>query len=309
MSKIDNYILFIDESGKSKLSDVGDHFILCGIIINKDLNSALSHYMLSLKEKSAISPDENIHAFDLFESENVKSVHHKHQHITVFFDRLCALVQGADIKCIIVRISKLEYKAMVNKRAKELNITDKNINNRLKKAYLHDFLYEALARKLILQFGHFLEKKDACGEVVAESRRQDDDAMLRAFIDSTQLSKFKDNTHYKLWSGSSFRRIYSMVFQNKKGLSFGLEVADLFAWAHFNNHYGKARIFPSKAKNKRVDKRLKKVDQIMKESLMKDDVEDITKTKLNNLAGDRVSKFTDLLKSIRPISIFGDPTA
>ncbi len=184
MSKIDNYILFIDESGKSKLSDVGDHFILCGIIINKDLNSALSHYMLSLKDKSAISPDENIHAFDLFESENVKSVHHKHQHITVFFDRLCALVQGADIKCIIVRISKLEYQGMVSKRARELNVSDKNIN-----------------------------------------------------------------------------------------------------------------------------KRLKKVDQIMKEALMKDDVEDITKTKLNNLAGDRVSKFTDLLKAIKPISIFGDPTA
>lgn len=308
MRKTDNYILFIDESGKSKLSDVGDHFLLTGIIIDKDLNSALSHYMLSLKEKSGISADENIHAFDLFESEKVKNIHHKHRHIKVFFDRLCALVQGADIRCIIVRISKLEYQKMITKRAQLLGVTEKSINNRLKKSELHDFLYEALARRLILQFGNFLQKNDACGEVVAESRRQDDGAMLRAFIDSTQLSKFKENTHYHSWSVFSFKKIYSMVFQNKKGLSFGLEIADLFAWAHFNNHYGKKRTFPSKAKNQRVDIRLRKVEDIMKESLLKNDVEDITRIKLNKIAGDRVSKFTELLKEIKPLSNFGDPT-
>ncbi len=307
--KIENYILFIDESGKSKLSDLGDHFLLAGIIINKDLNSALSHYMLSLKEKSGISSDENIHAFDLFESEKVKDIHHKHQYVKTFFDRLCALVQGADIQCLIMRISKLEYKRLITKRAKKLGITEKNITNRLKKENLHDFLYETLARKLILQFGHFLEENDACGEVVAESRRQDDGAMLRAFVDSTQLSKFQEHTHYRSWSVSSFKRIYSLVFQNKKGLSFGLELADLFAWAHFNNHYGKTRTFSSRAKNQRVDARLKKVEDIMKEALMRNEVEDITRTKLNKLAGDRVSKFTELLANIKPIGLFGDPTA
>ena len=188
-------------------------------------------------------------------------------------------------------------------------MTEKSLTNRLKKANLHDFLYEALARKLILQFGYFLDKNDACGEVIAESRRQDDDAMLRAFIDSTQLSKFQENTHYHSWSVYSFKRIYSLVFQNKKGLSFGLELADLFAWAHFNNYYGKTRTFPSSAKNKRVDDRLKKVEKIMKEALMKNEVEDITRTKLNKLAGDRVSKFTELLTNLKPLSLFGDPTA
>ena len=213
------------------------------------------------------------------------------------------------MQCLIVRINKLEYKELITKKAKKIGISERTITNRLKKENLQDFLYEALARKLILQFGHFLEENDACGEVIAESRRQDDDAMLRAFIDSTQSSKFKDNTHQHSWSVSSFKRIYSLVFQNKKGKSFGLELADLFAWAHFNNHYGKSRTFSSRSKNGRVDSRLKKVEKIMKESLMKNEVEYITKTKLNKLAGDRVSKFTELLANLKPLGSFGDPTA
>ena len=67
------------------ISVIGE-FWLTGIIIQKDLNAALSHYMLSLKDKSGISADENIHAFDLLESEKVKEVHHKHQHIKTFFE-------------------------------------------------------------------------------------------------------------------------------------------------------------------------------------------------------------------------------
>ena len=47
----------------------------------------------------------------------------------------------------------------------------------------------------------------------------------------------------------------------------------------------------------------------MKESLMKNEVEYITKTKLNKLAGDRVSKFTELLANLKPLGSFGDPTA
>ncbi len=299
IKKSDDYILFIDESGKSKFSDQGDHFLLCGLIINKDLHSALSSYMVSLKEKSDIPSGENVHAFDLFESENVKGAHHKHSHINTFFKRLCTLVQGADIQCLIVRVKKNEYKKIIEKKAKKLKISERTITNLLKKSTLHDILYEALARKLILEFGHFLEKENAYGEVVAESRRQDDDAMLRAFIDSTQDSRFREGTTFALWSKYSFKRIHSLIFQNKKGLSFGLEVADLFAWAHFNAHYGKLRSFPSAAKNKRVDDRLKKVTLIMKETLMKNKIEDMSPTKLRNVAGDRVSKFTELLDGLK----------
>ena len=60
------YILFIDESGKSKLSDIGDRFLLSGVIIEKGLHHALSDFMVSLKSKNNIPVDANIHAYDLF---------------------------------------------------------------------------------------------------------------------------------------------------------------------------------------------------------------------------------------------------
>lgn len=294
-----NYILFVDESGKSKISDEGDHFLLCGLIINKDLHAALSSYMVSLKDKSLIPPNENIHAFDLLEKEQVNGCRHTLSHINTFFDRLCTLVQGADIKCIIARVDKREYKQMVTRHATRIGSTDRAIMNILKRNDLHDILYEALARKLFLEFGHFLEQEDAHGEVVAESRRWDDDAVLRAFIDSTQTSRFEDGSTYHLWASQAFKRIYSLTFQNKKGLSFGLEAADLFAWAHFNKHYGKARTFPSVAKNTRIDTRIDKVNKITKETLIKGKVEDITKTKLTRVAKDRVSKFTETLRNLK----------
>ena len=122
MSKRDRYVLFIDESGKTKLSDPGDHFLLSGLIINRDLHTALSHYMISLKEKSGISTEENIHAFDLFEDEKRRtrlpagtlvSSHIVHSRIDTFFERLMSLVEGANIKVMIFRIDKAPYMAKV----------------------------------------------------------------------------------------------------------------------------------------------------------------------------------------------------
>ncbi|MBU1256730.1 hypothetical protein KKA49_03525, partial [Patescibacteria group bacterium] len=71
MHKKETYVLFFDESGKSKIVDIGNHFLLCGLVINKDLHMALSSYMISLKNKSGISVSKNIHDFDLFENEKI----------------------------------------------------------------------------------------------------------------------------------------------------------------------------------------------------------------------------------------------
>lgn len=296
-SKLTNYILFLDESGKSKLSDPSDSFLLCGIVIDQDLHFALSNYMVSLKGKSNISAEENIHAYDLFENEKVRDRFLKKGDIEEFFNRFCMLIQGAEIQCWTVRVKKGEFQQMVRKAAKRIGWSEKRVLNYLKQEGLHDFLYEALSRKLILEFGHFLEKQDAVGEVIAESRRWDDHAVLQAFVDSTDSSKFEEGTHYHSWSKYSFRRLHSLVFQNKKGLSFGLEVADLFAWAHFNNHHGLARTYKSSAKEKRIRTRLKRVDEVMKKTLIKDGVEEMTTTKIKSVAEDRVSKFTDILRS------------
>jgi len=307
MKKLDNYILFIDESGKSKFSDIGDHFLLCGLIINKDLHSALSSYMISLKEKSDIPTSGNIHAFDLFEDEKIRVEGDKkriaYSKINTFFTRLSHIVQGSEIVCLVVRMDKRPYKEMISKTARRKKVSDSAIINYLKREGLHDFLYETLARRLILEFGYFLEKKDAHGEVVAESRRQDDHAVLEAFLSATTTSKYRPEAIYHEWSKFSFKRIHGLTFQNKKGLSFGLEIADLFAWSHFNSHYKRQRISSSHANNNRVDIRLEKTEEIMKDLCARKKPEDITSSKLKTIANDRVSEFTEALKQYKQCSV------
>jgi hypothetical protein len=149
---------------------------------------------------------------------------------------------------------------------------------------------------MILEFGHFLESKKAVGEIIAESRRWDDEATLRAFVDSTNTSKYLDGTNYKIWSQYSFNRIHSLTFQNKKGLSFGLEVADLFAWANFNDTWGMSREYSSKQKTTRIKKRLQVVNDLRGGVLLKNNLERLTESKIKTVASDRVSELSKILK-------------
>lgn len=311
-----NYILFIDESGKSKLSDDHNDFLLTGLIIDAELHAALSNYMISLKEKSAIPTDENIHAFDLFEGEREKMYgvngkplknadgtrRHKRipfARINTFFGRLTALIEGADATCNVLRINKGEYRDRITRTAARHGVPEKNVLDFLKRKGLNDFLYEALARKLILEFGYFLEQNDAQGAIMAESRRQEDEAVLDAFLSATQPSTFPDSQRFHNWSRSCLRRIHSITFQNKKGLSFGLEVADLFSWAHYNRTCQSTFPIDSAAKRRRVSSRIEKVDRIM-QPLLKRPPSVVSRQVLGTVASDRVSEFTEALAEYRP---------
>lgn len=309
--------MFIDESGKSKLSDDHSDFLLSGLVIDKDLHVALSNYMVSLKEKSGIPTDENIHAFDIFEGEREKlydsngrimknadgSKKHKripYTKIDKFFKRFISIIEGADMFCFIYRIDKTWYREQIINIAKRSKVSERLVMDFVKRKGLNDFIYEALTRKIILEFGHFLEEEDAQGEVMAESRRQEDYAVLAAFISATNQSTFDKTPRFKTWATSCLKRIHSLTFQNKKGLSFGLEVADLFGWAHFNKTHGRTFPLDSEAKKKRAEARIDKVDNIMKSLYKRNKPEVVSRTILKNVANDRVSEFTKVLEEYRP---------
>lgn len=289
-----SYSIFIDESGKSALSDSsGKEFILCSLIIDNDLNIALSRYMLSLKTKSGIPIDSNIHAFDIFEAEKVNGKRFNYKKIDELLSKLLSLVSGADIKSIIVSLDKTPYKKEIASVAHKLSISERSLTKELSSIGLIDFLYEILAKKTILEFGHFLEKEDARGEIIAESRRSGDSAVLNAFLSATESTSVS-GSHYVSWSKSSFERMHSLTFQNKKGLNFGLEIADLFAWAFFNKTYGRQRSYPTKAKSARIDRRIENVYKALRNSLIKK-AEEISPAKARSVAPKRVSEFSEFL--------------
>ena len=294
------YVLFIDESGKSKLGDVGDKFLLSSVIIEKNLHEALSGFMISLKRKNNIPTDVNIHAYDLFEKEDVSDVNLKNSEINYFFEHFIHLVRGTEMRCILYETDKRPFVERINKRAKKTNSTEKAIFRYLKSKGNHDILYEILTAKIILDFGKFLHKEDAIGEVVVESRRQDDGAVLGGFMLATERTKYIKNKNYKYYSESAFNRITTLSFQNKKGLSFGLELSDLFAWAKWNAG-GLQKKPESKAKEKRITDKIKEVIKVLIDHKVKA-LEDVTITSLSAVGGYRVSEFINYLNEYKKIN-------
>lgn len=291
------YILFIDESGKSKISDIGDKFLLSGVIIEKELHNSLSNFIVSLKCKNDIPSDVNIHAYDLFEKEEIKDIKLNTKQIDYFFDHFIYLTRGTDMKCILYEVDKKFLVDKVKRRAKELNVSEKVLFRYLKSKNLHDILYEILTAKMILEFGKFLEKMNATGEVMVESRRQDDGAVLKGFMLATEGGHYMKNNYHKNYSNSSFERITTLSFQNKKGLSFGLELADLFAWAKWNSI--DLKIKPkSKAKEKRIISKIKEVVKVLSDHKVKTP-EKVSITSSSVVGGVRVSEFINRLNEYR----------
>lgn len=310
-----DYLLFIDESGKSSLSDRGENFLLTGLILDKELHAALCYFMLSLKTKASIPPTENLHAYNIFEDEkllrrdsfgrvlkdgngNLLKKRLPYSKLDSLFERLVNVIDGTEMRCFIYRLNKEAYLNRVDRAQLREKASEKAINKYLNDRGLNDFLYGVLTRKLILRFGHFLEQNDAYGEVIAESRRNGDSVVLDAFLDATHDKNFIDTPRFEHWSKCSHARIHGLTFQTKRGLSFGLEVADLFSWAHFNEKYGSR--WPtniSDAKKRRVTNRISTVAKLLR--TISSSIEDMSESSVRRVAYDRVSKFIDDLSNFR----------
>jgi hypothetical protein len=85
-----------------------------------------------------------------------------------------------------------------------------------------------------------------------------------------------------------------MVYQ------FNLKLILLSCRLNFNDKYGKSYPIASKAKNKRTDERIKKTNEILIK-ILGAKIENLTKTKINNVAMDRVSEFTKMLSSYKAV--------
>lgn len=114
---------------------------------------------------------------------------------------------------------------------------------------------------------------------------------------ATERTKYFENKNYKCYSESAFNRITTLSFQNKKGLSFGLELSDLFAWAKWNSKELQKKT-ESKAQEKRIKSKIKEVVSILKDHKVKAS-EVISIRKTSAVGGYRVSEFIKSLKEFK----------
>jgi len=280
--------LFIDESGKSKLSDEGDFFILTSFIIDKDLHDSISKIMLNFKKKYSLPTDENIHAYDLFEKEELKSVKIKIKEIDTFFDHLLHLVRSVEFDVITQKINKTHLKKTVENKRKKLKLeSSKTLYTYLGKQGYLDILYEILTTRAILEFSQKLDK-ETLGEVVAETRKQDDLAVINAYLRAKDTSKYITKVN-KNKAKKAHEKITTIKFQNKKGLSYGLEIADLFSWAKWNEKEIARSSGYSKAKRGRIKKRISQIIDILSEKKLKKIEVINTQTSKEDIVAERVS--------------------
>jgi hypothetical protein len=144
-----------------------------------------------------------------------------------------------------------------------------------------------LATKTILEFSRTLQEKNCSGTIIAETRNYNDEALIRGFKTATDKNKFEESSPDYKNAKQAHDLIYGIGFENKFGLSYGLEIADLFAWAKTNETVVLRHKEYSKAKLNRITNRIKSVIKILKDN-------DQNKVQIlnnrNKLVKDRVSK-------------------
>lgn len=301
------YVLFLDESGKSELKDAKhQHFLLSYIIMEKELHESASNIMISSKRKANMPQSVNIHAFDYFENEKFRNDPLNIKDLEVFYKNLVSLIYSVEYSGGCYIVDKSEIKKKVDKIAKKYNTSDKVIYNYLKGHGHSDILYQLLSAKIFMDFAQFLEKNDAYGEIIIESRRGQDKCVHDAYLLATENNKYNLSKKYSSLSQSAFDRISTLTFQNKKGESFGLEMADLFAWSMWNKDGIKRVIKIPKSKEKRILGRLNQAKDLIKRHKVYK-YKEIKITIRSKLFKSEISKFINCLNYFG-INHFGDRT-
>ena len=288
------YLLFIDESGKSRLSDEGEEFLLCGFIIEKEFHDAMNKVMINFKQKYNIPINRNLHAFELFEKEKINNVNLKHKDITDFFNNLISLIK-ISYRIIIFKIEKEQLKKLLAKSFKKLKKREKDIFNQMKKNNDDEVLYEILSAKLIQEFSKTLLSKNMTGSVIAETRAYNDEALIKGFKLSRDKNLYTENSSLYKNAINCFEYISSLTFENKKAISYGLEVSDIFAWAKLNEKSIIRKDEYSKAKNVRIKNKIDILNNLIKNN-KQNKVEDVKINMKNELINYRVSKIINNLK-------------
>jgi hypothetical protein len=223
MEKGKRFNLYIDESGIANLATKGSqYFVLTGLIIEEGVDQELSAYFNFIKKRYKIDGPSNFHAADFFEIQE-SEVYTTDTNAKKFSISLGEFVETIPFKLLVCALDKEDLR-------KILKLPN---GYRFKGSAAHaedkDIAYEILARKLIFEFARHLSSEKALGAIIAESRRGSDRVLLRTFNDCQEPALFA-STKFGKTSECARQKIVSIRFENKQGLSGGLELVDIYSY-------------------------------------------------------------------------------
>ncbi|MFH0854721.1 MAG: hypothetical protein V1891_04485 [bacterium] len=231
------YLLYLDESGSGNLASDLQNLIITGVIVEDNADSEISGYFNYLKKIYKIPEGTSFHSYDLFEN-NKSEFFMSTQKAKKLVDSLIEFIKIIPIK---LSIHYLDKKKLRNFLGMSDNKKEYFSGSEEAKRW-KDIPYEILASKIFFWFSKYVNSvnRTARGAVVAESRRQADHALLRAYL-RCKTSSQHNSMNLRKCSEKMQKQISSIRFEEKTGFWPGLEIADLFSYVAYQYVIGKIR--------------------------------------------------------------------
>lgn len=224
MNVNDLYSLFVDESGDSNLNHPGKYFVLSAVLIKKTDFEIIEGYLRLLKRKFLGDDKKIIHTTDLFERPYMlyRKLCFPQRKVNQFIKELEGVLATIPYQVGLYYVNKehlrssLGYIPAPKKKPASLNL---------------DLPYEMCTLEAINDFTKFLIQEKAFGEIIIESRFNEDSNFVRYFdlARKVQLPGGITNPLAK----EVKERINTLVIGNKRMLNGGLEIADICSYTTY----------------------------------------------------------------------------
>lgn len=214
--------LFIDESGKASLADeLNRLFILTGVILDNSEIQTIEGFFNYIKLKFKLLQAQTFHSYDIFENPKTKLSDTALIHLSKTISEFLSLIP---VKIHIAWVVKPEFRLALGIKS----IDDFKGSSEIKE--MKDYPYRVAATYIFAQFGGHLDKKDAIGQIIADSRKGGDHQLLKTLdLCKEKAVPIKDRDHKAIKN-----RISAICFAEKGFLSGGLEIADIISYTTFN---------------------------------------------------------------------------
>ena len=218
------YNLYIDELGIANLCDYSSRFfLLAGIVIEDKTTDELSSYFKYIKRRYSLPEEKNFHAVGLFETRT-SDFYLSHSLCKKFCVSVSEFIETSPIHIWLLRVDKRVLRTLL-KMPQSYQFKGSREHKEDK-----DIGYEILSRKMFFEFARFLKDESAHGAIIAESRQGADYHLLKTFLQCKEPTQFNHNSRLQKYAQWLRGRVFSICFENKRGLSAGLEIADLVSY-------------------------------------------------------------------------------
>ncbi len=164
--------LYIDESGKSSLSDdTSNHFLLTGVIVKQEDLITIEGFFNFIKLKFSLNQTEPFHSYEVYENPETMLPAARSRLLSEQLDDFLSIIP---IEICIVSIDKSIFRSTLG-----VTSTDQFKGSKKRKE-MRDFPYRVMSTCLFGQFASYLEKNNLIGQIIADSRRGGDHQLLKS---------------------------------------------------------------------------------------------------------------------------------